>query len=63
MAFSARSRLWAGAAGVLAIATPVAVTAGSAHVGNPAKTTSRPPAPGLGVPDVTEFANDLAASW
>ena len=51
------------AAGVLAIATPVAVTAGSAHVGNPAKTISRPPAPGLGVPDVTEFANDLAASW
>ena len=61
MAFSARSRLWAGAAGVLAIATPVAVTAGSAHAGNTGEDYI--PAPGLGVPDLTKFANDLAASW
>ena len=46
---------------MLAIATPVAVTAGSAHAGNSGEDYI--PAPGLSVPDVTEFANDLAASW
>ena len=46
---------------MLAIATPVAVTAGSAHAGNSGEDYI--PAPGLGVPDVTEFANDLTASW
>jgi hypothetical protein len=42
------------AAGVLAIATPVAVTAGSAHTGNPGEDYN--PATGLGVPDLTRLA-------
>ena len=55
MILSARSRLWADvAAGVLAIAAPVAVTVGSAHAGNPGEDYN--PATGLGVPDLTRLA-------
>jgi hypothetical protein len=61
MPLSVRARLSAGlAARVLAVAAPVAATAATAQAGNPGQQYN--PATGLGVPNLSKFARDLASA-